>query len=237
MDRVTVLRGSSPVLIVAPHGHDLDDTNTSQLSELIAGLTNAHLVANNGWRRHATVDSLLGLANCNNADHVQEDVVKDEFLDPIETAIEAMLTDNDDPFSAAPAEPLVLMIHGIGNRVRKTVGEPKLDVIVGYGNGDKPRPTCNKHRRQFFTDLLSLKLATFEGKAGGDYSAHSYKNVTQFIRRSFGIDVLQLELVGALREKAALDKTAKHIASVIEFMDQMPAKYERNPAKIAIKEV
>lgn len=236
MDRVTVNRGSAPVLIVAPHGHDLDDTNTSQLSEIIAGLTNAHLVANNGWRRNATVDGLLGLANCNHSDHVMEDVVKDEFFDPIDSAIEAMLT-SDDPFDAPTVSPLVLMIHGIGNRVRKTVGEPKLDVIVGYGNGDKPRPTCNKHRRQFFVDLLSLKLSTFEGKAGGDYSAHSHKNVTQLIRRTYGVDVLQMELVGSLRETAALDKTAKHIASVIEFLDQMPAKYDRNPAKIAIKEV
>lgn len=229
-DRVSVLTGSEPFLIVAPHGHDLDDTNTGLLAETITGLVDGYLVANNGWRRSKQVDELNGLANCNDRDHVQADVVRDEFYVPIETAVGA-ITENPDPFEF----PLVLMIHGIGNRVRKDVGEPKLDVIVGWGNGDKPRPTCEKERREFFVDLLAQSgMGVFEGKAGGGYSAHSLKNLTQVVHREYGVDVLQLEFIMHRREKAEINTTAKHVAAVLKGLVNKPVGYVR---KKAVKEV
>ncbi|MGC5204419.1 hypothetical protein ACPXA8_27960, partial [Klebsiella pneumoniae] len=77
------LLGTSNIVLVAPHGHDLDDSHTGALTLAAAKALDAHAVVNNGWKRSKTVDEIKGEANCNNIDHCNEPVVKAEFLDPI----------------------------------------------------------------------------------------------------------------------------------------------------------
>lgn len=212
-ERVTTRLGTVPVLFVAPHGHDLDDVNTGVIALAAAAHLDAHAVVNNSWRRSAVVDEIRSQANCNNFDHCQEAVVKAEFYDPVMKAIDAMT--EPDPFDGADAfiSCYVFMIHGVGDGVRAKTGHPELDLIVGFGAGDKPRYTCSKWRREFFIDAHRLLgLNVFEGGPGGAYSAWSKTNLTQAVRRETGdnVHVLQLEYVYSQRGS---DLAAQHVAA------------------------
>jgi len=206
-ERVTVRLGNVPVVIVAPHGHQLDDSNTDILSEALADHLDAHAVINRGWRRNPAVDEVKSLANCNDYRHCQEPVVKQEFLDPINQIIS--------DYAELGEHTLVLMIHGMGNQIRQTAKEPKLGVVVGYGNGKPPRHTCELWRKDALVDLLNDSgVVTYEGAAGGAFSARGSNNMTQVLHaNSYGsTSVLQVEVVYDLRRN---QKEAEYIGSVI----------------------
>ena len=63
MDRVTVIDGLEPIVVVAPHG--FDDPNTDMLAEALATALNAYAVINHGWERDKKVDDANDKANCN----------------------------------------------------------------------------------------------------------------------------------------------------------------------------
>ena len=83
MEKVSVLEGTIPALIIAPHGFKNDDLNTDLIAEEIATDLSAYAVINRGWERADKVDWFNDKADCNNLKHCHEDVVKDEFLLPI----------------------------------------------------------------------------------------------------------------------------------------------------------
>lgn len=215
-ERVTTVFGTSNVILVAPHSHDLDDTHTGALTLAAAKELDAHAIVNNGWKRSKTVDEIKGEANCNNIDHCVEPVVKAEFLDPIYDAIiDAKMV------SAPPPIPLVLMIHGVGNSIRTKARDPKLDLIVGFGAGDKPKLTCQQWLIDLFVDTAEGlgNWTTYEGAPGGDYSARNSKNLTQAIYRAHhgSVNVLQLEFVYATRtDDASAKDTGRKLACVLE---------------------
>lgn len=191
-------------MVVAPHGHQLDDQNTDWLAESIADHLDAHAVINRGWRRNPTVDELKSLANCNDFRHCSEPVVKQEFLDPINQIINDAAENGD--------KVLVLMIHGMGNQIRQQANDPSLGVVVGYGNGKPPRHTCELWVKDALVDLLNDSgVTTYEGAAGGPFSARGQNNLTQALR-SYSTNVLQLEVVYDLRRDK---KEADYIGSVI----------------------
>lgn len=200
-ERVEVIYGTENFLFVAPHGHDLDDTNTGLIAEKAARECNGSAVINHGWRRSKTVDELQGLANCNNSEHCQESVVKAEFFDPICERVENMYNDFADAVDAGAGGlfyPYIFMIHGIGGGVRKTTGDPNLDIILGFGAGQKPHYTCQQWQREFFADISGFK--TYFGAAGGAYSARSKTNMTQAIYRKYSpmistLAVMQVEII------------------------------------------
>lgn len=214
-ERVTIKTRLSNLLIVCPHGHKLDDEHTNILSDKIAEKLNCHAVINNGWKRSDVVDALIGNANCNNYKHCSEPVVLEEFLTPIGEAISFMLDDDDD---ADAVEPLVICVHGIGNSVRKKHGVPDLDIVVGYGNGDPMRGTCTTWRKNSVVDSLISAggFKVYEGSKGGPYSAHSYNNLVQGIRRDYGVNVLQFEFIHAIRStEKIIEDTANRVAKSI----------------------
>lgn len=211
-ERVTIKTRPSNILIVCPHGHKLDDEHTNILSDKLAAKLNCHAVINNGWKRSDEVDALLSNANCNNYKHCSEPVVLEEFLTPIGEAITFMLDEEEDVDN-----PLVLCVHGIGNSVRKKHNEPYLDIVVGFGNGDPARHTCAIWRKNAIVDCLAINnFKTYEGSKGGPYSAHSYNNLVQGIRRDYGVDVLQLEFIHAIRStEKIIEDTADRVAKAV----------------------
>lgn len=228
LERVTVCHGTENILIVCPHGHYLDDENTNVLSLALAKELNAHAVINNGWKRNPSVDVLNSLANCNHGPHCKEDVVKEEFYDPIGKVLDDMFQDSlviPDPDIITP---LVLVVHGVGNNVRNKTGVKDLDIIVGYGNGHKPHFTCASWRKNLFVDFCNnAGYVTAEGVAGGAYSARSHTNMTQVIHRTWDVDVLQVEFIYALRKDDAIVKAvASDFAKVIGAMHQL-TEYDR----------
>lgn len=219
-ERVTTVLGTSPVILVAPHGHDLDDSHTGALTIAAAKALDCYAVVNNDWKRSKVVDEIKGEANCNNIDHCNEPVVKAEFLDPITDAINDIQNNDANNNNATP---FVLMIHGVGNSIRAKSKDPKLDLIVGFGAGDKPRLTCEQWLTDLFIDSAEgiAKWKTYEGAPGGDYSARSSKNLTQALHRLYhgSVNVLQLEFVYEVRKDDAVAEAAgKRLADVVKSM-------------------
>lgn len=236
-ERVTTLSGTTNVILVAPHGHYLDDSHTGALTLAAAEELDAYAITNNGWKRSVNVDEIKGEANCNNIDHCQVGVVEAEFYQPVIDAVETLCYSLDDQSKI----PLVLMIHGVGNSVRVKSQDPNLDLIVGFGAGVKPRLTSEQWVTDLFIDSAEglAKWKTYEGAPGGDYSAYSMKNLTQALHHKYGglINVLQLEFVYAIRKDDDMAKaTGKKLADVIKTITNYTS-YSRpknigNPPKI-----
>ena len=67
MEKVSVLEGTIPALIIAPHGFKNDDLNTDLIAEEIATDLSAYAVINRGWERADKVDWFNDKADCNNS--------------------------------------------------------------------------------------------------------------------------------------------------------------------------
>lgn len=104
MERVSVIRGKAPVIVVAPHGFEQDDQNTALIAESIANEINCYAVINRGWERCLDIDVLNDKADCNNVYHCKEDVVREEFLEPIVRFKSRILYSHDEAF--------LIFIHG-----------------------------------------------------------------------------------------------------------------------------
>jgi len=193
MERVSTYRGSIPVLVVVPHGYD--DTNTAIIAEEIVEEIDAYAVINRGWRRSDVHDYDKSFANCNNINHIHEDVVKEEFLDPI-IKYTNIIYDKLGP-------PNVFIIHGVGSSIRKELGGNTLDVIVGYGEGKTPSYTCPVDYKHTFMSLMhKAGICAYQGKAGGNYSGRSPSNLCQLFRSKYYDEdtyTMQLEIIRELR--------------------------------------
>ena len=135
MERVSVIEGSIPVIVVAPHGFHGDDENTDLIAETIASTIDAYAVINRGWERGDTVDSFKDWADCNNVYHCKEDVVREEFLEPIIRFKNKILKKEQLAY--------IFYIHGMGNRHRAVAKDPYLDAVLGYGAGKPNSFSCD----------------------------------------------------------------------------------------------
>jgi len=213
MERVSTIKGSSPILILVPHGYD--DPNTSVVAEQIVNELDAYAVINRGWERGDHYNYYKDIANCNNIDHINEDVVKEEFLDPILNYAQLILANNE--------EPNIFIIHGVSNSIRAKAGSD-LDIIVGHGNGKPPSLSCPDWYKDFFINELSRSgtgFDTYEGKAGGAYSGRKKENLNQLFRQTSwshtSIFSMQLEIVRERRKDYdTARKTGDRISNVIE---------------------
>lgn len=207
MERVSVQRGKNPLLFVAPHGPD--DTNTAIIAEKAAEACDGYYVINNGFERKGDiVDVENDRANCNRIDHCLEDVVKEEFLDPITKFASSMCVKLSSRNSMWPGymdydkicKPVIFYIHGAGDHVHSEVGED-VSVILGYGLSSKRDSlTCEEWRRKLFVhSYRAMAVAdgeVYEGKGGGNYGGRSANNMNQYFRkhdRDNLIDSMQLE--------------------------------------------
>lgn len=194
MERVSVIEGDTPVLILAPHGPD--DTNTDYLAECVAEEFGAFAVINRGFRRSPHVDYDRDLANCNNIDHLHSEVVYEEFLNPIFRAVAKIKKKYDENV-------FVLILHGCSDGVRKIAKDPDLDLVLGYGDGNPPSYTCRARMKNAFAyHLQKENFGVYEGKAGGKYSGRSRNNLNQLFFQWYPtpkINSLQIEIVKELR--------------------------------------
>lgn len=211
MERVSISRGDSPILIVAPHG--ANDINTALLAERIARFTNGYYVINRGWRRGSKYDYWREIANCNDIRHCHEDVVREEFLDPILNFASEIKAD----YGICQ----MFVIHGVSNAVRKEADDRTLDMIIGFGDGQPPSFSCDPELKNYFLAMLEkVGITAFQGAKGGRYAGRGKNNLNQLFRRWYkdeDVDSMQIEVVHELR--ADLDVatfTADAIGSAIE---------------------
>lgn len=219
MERVTVFEGDLPVIVTAPHG--VDDTNTDIIAEMIAKEMGAFAVINKGWKRSKEVDYWQDLANCNDIRHLHEDVLEDEFLNPILRYVKKIQKKYDEKV-------FILHLHGCSNLVKEIANDEDLDLIVGYGDGNPPSYSCNrKYKDAFIYHLQKAGFKTYEGKPGGNYSGKSKNNLNQLFRRWYAdprVNSLQLEIVQELRSEQELielvvDGLMESIDSLMLFDD------------------
>jgi hypothetical protein len=191
MERVNAFEGNLNAIIIAPHGPN--DPYTGTIAKNIAKSLEAFCVVNQGFERSDTVDIFNDKANCNNVSHCHEDVVKDEFLDPIMRYVAKirhapwMLSSWDDPI-------WTFIIHGI-NHINRKVSP---DLVIGYGAGDPPSHSCDLWRKNALIHILSEQgFEVFQGKAGGQFSGWAKTNLNQLYRKWYmdpAVQSIQIEV-------------------------------------------
>lgn len=194
MERVSIIEGKAPIVFVAPHG--CDDTNTDHIAEKAAAAINAYAVINRGWKRADVYNYDLEHANCNNLDHCHEDVVEDEFLNPI-------LRFTSRIRKKFPRVHMIT-IHGMGNDARKKAKDPDLAMVVGYGAGNPPSYTCMPWMKDLFCyQAQQFGWNVYEGKPGGAFSAWTKQNLCQLFRKwknDSSVHAMQIEVIHDWRE-------------------------------------
>jgi hypothetical protein len=223
MERVSIREGERPIMLIAPHG--ADDTNTDLLAEYMAEDLDAYAVINRGWERASRVNYFKDKANCNDITHIHEDVVNDEFLQPILRFVSKLEREYDSM--------LVLILHGMSNFiVNKNKGEP-VDVVVGYGAGKPNSLSCEMIVKDAICyHMRKSGLYVYEGAAGGQYAGRMKNNLNQLFRKWYlkpNVHSVQLEVVRDLRDDNDTTKyTADHMADCVnrfldmDFTEELP---------------
>lgn len=212
MERTSVIKGTTPILLVAPHGPD--DQNTALLTEMVAKDFGAYAVINRGWMRSSGVDQFKDLANCNNVRHLHEDVVREEFLLPILRCRAEIINKYADKM-------FMFVIHGCKDNIIKNPEGEILDMIVGYGAGTPPSYSCKLKSKNLFIKCLQEEgFGVYEGAAGGMYAGKSKNNLNQLFvkwRPDHEVESMQLEIVHELRmDKSMTELTADGIMAALD---------------------
>jgi hypothetical protein len=161
--RVNSIRGDFPVLIIVPHGPN--DKNTTIIGERIISELNCYGVINYGWERDINFDYYKDKANCNSINHIENEVICDEFLNKIITLKNEIKQKN--PYA------YIFLIHGVKNRN----DFDNLNVILGNGSNEK-NATCPKWMSNLFaSQLLNHNLVPALGIK--KYSGSNHDNLNQ----------------------------------------------------------
>jgi hypothetical protein len=220
MERVSIIEHSrKPVIFVAPHGAPVDDFNTDIITETAAEAMECYAVINRGWERADVVDYYKDKANCNDINHCHEDVIKDEFFDPImrfKNRIHKKYTYG-----------FMFTIHGASNDVKKKASDPDLGMVIGYGAGNPNSYTCKLWMKDFLVFLLEQSnIKAYGGKAGGNYAGWSKNNLNQLFRRwhSYAdatMYCMQLEIARSLRDtRTQAEFIGEVVASAVDDLVQ-----------------
>jgi hypothetical protein len=216
MERVSVVEGDRdvPAIIIAPHGAEGDDDYTAPLAETIANEVGCYAVINWGWERADKVDYFNDKANCNNIVHLQEDVVKDEFLDPIERYVNRIYQDSPEVF--------IYIMHGMGDDARKKANDPGLDLVIGYGEGQKKSSlSCDPWREQSFAYICHKSgFGVHHGKGGGSFAGNARNNLNQLYRKwqpTPSVHSMQIEVIRDMRlDEDTARFTGEQLAMCVE---------------------
>jgi len=213
MERVSLISGKLPMILIAPHGYDEDDKNTGFIAETVARNIECYAVINNGWERADTVDYLNDKADCNNVHHCREDVVREEFLEPILRFKNIIQKYNGAVY--------IMYIHGMGNKHRSVAKNPDLDLVLGFGAGNPASLTCEMWQKNFMLyNLNKVGIVSYEGRAGGQMSGWSRNNMNQYFRKweyDRYVYSMQLEIIYELREEKDLALiTSEYLSSVLQ---------------------
>lgn len=205
MERVSVIQGDLPILLIAPFG--ADDNNIANLLELMSSEMGTFSVINKGWKKSKYMNFLNEEANCNNIVHIQNDVVKEEFLDPILRTVAKIQKKLDERV-------YVINIHGCDDKIKNI---ENLDMIIGYGEGNPPNHTCNLQIKDAFIYFLEKEnFNVYEGKSK-KYSAASKNNICQLYKWHQSVHSIQLMLAHKLYDDmSVLQITSERIVAALD---------------------
>ena len=213
MARINCKYASSPIIFVAPHGHQSDDYNTALFAEKAADIAGGSYLINCGFQRDIKVNESKDLADCNNFLHMSDPILFDEFLTPFRR----MCLRAKKFFGTA----FVVFVHGVSDKVRTASGVYDVDMILGYGLGKPESRSCIEISvNKFIYTLAEDGIVCAKGKAGGKYSGHSRNNMNQYWRKielDMHINSIQLEIIKELRgDKIITELTAETVARAAE---------------------
>tara|TARA_Y100000034_G_scaffold6762_1_gene7438 strand:+ start:4107 stop:4823 length:717 start_codon:yes stop_codon:yes gene_type:complete len=212
-ERVSIINGSVPLLLVCPHGDD--DTNTNVVTEKCAEAIDAYALINHGWKRSDDVDEINSFADCNSVAHIMDTnnfVVNDEYGKEFIKFRQKIMKKWSGFY--------IFHIHGIGNHIKKKAND-NVHLIMGFGKSKKnPSLTCELWVKDAFAKCVEDQgmgnLVIYQGMAGGSYTARKNDNVNQYYRQYTHeptIQSVQLEVTYDLRDdKQIAEHTGKFLA-------------------------
>lgn len=213
--RVTIQYGSKPYLIIAPHGYQGDDYNTSLIVERCASIMNCSAIINHGWQKSSKLDIDNDKANCNNYFHMK-DVVADEFLNPVLRTANNIVKRN--------GLCIAVWIHGVSNAIRSVCGVNDIEMIFGNGEGRKIHSyTCPLSLKEYVLYMLyETGLKAYDSIGGSNYAGYAEHNMNQVWTRHYvnpKVYSFQLEIVKDLREDNTISiLTAEYLAEALKNM-------------------
>ena len=212
-ERVSIINGTVPILLVCPHGDD--DTNTIIVTEKCAEALDCYALINNGWKRAADVDEIAGLADCNSLSHVMDtnnSVVNDEYGKEFIKFRQKIMKKFNSFY--------IFHIHGVGNHIKKKAND-NVHMIMGFGKSKKkPQLTCDLWVKNVLAKCIADQgvnnIVVYQGIEGGNYTARKNDNMNQYYRHYThepDIQSIQLEITYDLRENETIaDHTGKFLA-------------------------
>lgn len=226
MERVSVISGENPIIVVAPHGANIPQT--ALIAEFVAKEAKCHAIINRLFEISDTVNVMKDKADCSRIDHLKEDVVYDEFLVPL-----LKKTQNHpktQPVFLKDYMPTnIFYIYGTNN-VAQTIAGQKISVIVGNGIGlKKDSFTCANWQKDLFLHLYdNHKMIgdgeAYEAKRGGEYSGRDSNCINQYFAKHLISDhVFSMQLTFPEscyhNEKAAQETAMKLAVVLLEYLD------------------
>lgn len=217
MERVSIIEGDTSVLLVVPYG--ANEQNVARMGEILAHDIGAYAVINRGWKRSPSVDHARDMADCNDLRHLYEDVVREEFLNPILRTVVRMKNRFDDHV-------LVLILIEVDRDTRAGTDDEILDIVLGCGAGHPPAHSCSRRTKNSLMYFLQSEgFGVYEGGAGSKYSGKAKKNLNQFFVRwqpDDRVESMQVAMTGDLIEDEGMIRmTTEGLMSAIELFRAM----------------
>lgn len=199
-ERISVIRGRKPIIFVATHAPE--ELYTGEIAKYAATCCEGSAIVNNGFRRSQVVDVLNNKANCNNIDHAQAPVVKDEFLDPLCNIVRRHCN--------LGREVQIYYIHGCSDAVHQEAKD-EVGCIIGYGDTSWGTAlTCDSWKVALFASIFNSHGIgkAYRGRPGGRFSADSPQNVVQYfnlhlVTERQNVICMQLEIPKSFRKGQA----------------------------------
>lgn len=228
MERVSIIEGEIPIILVAPHGYEGDDKNTALLTELISNKIKAYAVINRGWQKSNLVDCIQDKGNCNNIIHCHEDVLREEFLEPI-LRFKARIIKK---FNYC----YIFYLHGMSSNHKNII--KNLDIVLGCGI--KSRSSCKLIHKELMLHILNeiSNLNTYEGSQNSGMSGFSSNNMNQLFNIHYidpNVNSMQLEIIYDLRKnkestKKLADSLSNTFLSFITWKFDEQDKFKKYPS-------
>jgi hypothetical protein len=195
-ERVSIIPGkySTTTLLVVPRG--ANDVHLCDLAERCAEELECYALINRGFEKSEQVDVMKDQADCGRISHIQQEVVYEEFLEPIKHIKERMVNrivrsnlsqGNWGDIDNYVGRFLIFYLYGVSDNVHSKANEP-VSVIVG--NGGKilsSHYTCEEWRRDLFIHTANEAWddtmgSAYVGHPRGKYAGRSSDNINQFFR-------------------------------------------------------
>jgi hypothetical protein len=205
-ERISIKTGKNPIILISPHS---ENPNIGLIARSVAEITDSYYITNNGWECSKIVDQQKDKANCNNSYHCHENVVKDEFLNPLVSFKNKILKDHKNAF--------IFYLLDAENSVIQECGDPSIGYIIGYGAGDPYSASCFRWVRNCFIYTLSASenCHIYEGKTGSKHAGWEKDDMNQLFTKWYPEDHVQSMQIKIVKDLTDTTQKATITAEIL----------------------